>query len=76
MVGKRTRRPVKLPTGLARKDGWDSIKLGRTIIEWMPAPELGRGRVLAFEPGRTLLVEFECGVMRGDIPIEDIRILA
>lgn len=74
--GKRTRRPVKLPTGLSRKDGWDSVRPGRTIIEWIPAPELGRGLVVAFMPGRTLLVDFDGGVRRDDIMIEDIRILA
>lgn len=74
--GKRTRRPMKVPTGLARRDGWDSIRPGRTIIEWLPAPEVGRGLVLAFEPGRTLLVDFEGSNFRSGIRIEDIRVLA
>ena len=65
-----------MPTGLARRDGWDSIRPGKTIIEWFPAPELGPGRVLAFMPGRTLLVDFDCGVRRDGIMIEDIRIIA
>jgi hypothetical protein len=65
-----------MPTGLARRDGWDSIRPGKTIIEWFPAPELGRGLVTAFLPGRYLLVDFECGVTRGDIGIEDIRVIA
>ena len=75
MSPKRLERHFGSP--VVRRGGWDSIRPGRTIIEWLPHPELGRGRVMAFLPGRCLDVEFETGGRPPNgVEIEDIRILA
>lgn len=80
MKTKRTRRPSPsrhFGGPVVRVGGYDSIRPGRTIVEWLPHPELGRGRVLAFLPGRRLDVEFEAGGRPPyGIEIEDIRVLA
>ncbi len=60
-----------------RKGGRHDIVPGRTIIEWLTHPEMGRGRVLAHLPGRSLDVEFESGGRPpSGVPIEDVRVLA
>jgi hypothetical protein len=76
-ITKRKVVRMKRPAGTVRRDGWDSIRPGRSIVEWIPHPECGRGRVLAFLPGRTLEVEFEDGTRPPyGIEIEDVRLLA
>ena len=75
MSRKRIERHFGTP--VTRRGGWDSIKPGRTIVEWIPHPELGRGRVLGFMPGKMLDVEFEQGGRPpSGVEIEDVRILA
>jgi hypothetical protein len=73
--GKRSHRPINIKT--IPRGGRHDIVVGRTIVEWLPHPELGRGRVLAFLPGRHLDVEFEAGGRPpSGVPMEDIRVLS
>jgi len=67
-----TSTPIRKGTG-----GRHDIVPGRSIIEWLRHPELGRGRVLAFLPERCLDVLFEQGgrPLNG-VPLEEIRLLA
>lgn len=68
------------PTGSdprTRRGGRHDIVPGRTVIEWRTHPELGRGRVLAFLPGRNLDVLFDAGGRPPNgVPIEEVRVLA
>lgn len=68
----RTYRPV--PVGRHRKH---DITPGRTLVEWLQAPELGRGRVCEVWPGDMLDVMFETGARppRG-VPVREVRVLA
>lgn len=50
---------------------------GRTIVEWLSRPELGRGRVLQILPGEMLDVLFELGGRpAAGVPVEEVRVLA
>lgn len=79
-VKTTTRRPINIKTiGAPRhgSGGRHDIVPGRTIVEWRTAPELGRGRVLAFLPGRQLDVLFDMGGRPpAGVPIEEVRVLA
>jgi hypothetical protein len=49
---------------------------GRSIVEWLEHPELGRGRVLALWNGDVLDVEFETNIRPpAGVPIEEVRLL-
>jgi hypothetical protein len=64
-------------TPMQRREGRHDIVPGRSIIEWLLRPELGRGRVLALLPGRLLDVEFEQGGRPpSGVAIEEIRVLS
>lgn len=67
------------PTPMVQRGtgGRHDIVTGRSIIEWRTHPELGRGRVLSWMPGRILDVEFEQGGRPpSGVPVEEIRLLA
>ena len=60
-----------------RRGGRHDIVPGRTIVEWLPNPYMGRGRVLAYLPGNMLDVEFDQGGRPvNGIRIEEVRVLA
>lgn len=69
--------PSATPRARVGSGGRHDIVPGRTIVEWLVHPELGRGRVLAFLPGRALDVVFEAGGRApSGVPIEEVRVLA
>lgn len=79
LSGRRTSRPLRKElgqrprAGLARHD----IVPGRTLVEWLTSPELGRGTVLAILPGQRVDVQFAAGGRPpSGVPIEEIRVLA
>ena len=73
LFGTRTHRPRKPIQNRQRPNG---ITPGRTFIEWLTHPELGRGRVIQQLPGNYLDVEFETGGRPpSGVPLEEVAIL-
>lgn len=74
---KTAAKKIGYATPPARRGWRHDIVPGRTMIEWLPVPQLGRGRVLAYIPGNRLDVEFEQGGRPPNgVPLEEIRVLA
>lgn len=77
MVKGQLKKSIGQNYGARRGSARHDIVPGRTVVEWRPRPETGRGLVLAWLPGGRLDVQFELGGRPpSGIPVEEIRVLA